>query len=127
MMIGIGLNLLFKRPLKNYTIGICQVGISTILSYYGKKTYQHLEKIDRLSLGDVCNIIKGIYYKNNILVFCYRISYICGKSYFGEYTESQQAQIVGEEYNGKYLYGLRLQALVEDMLKDEEVSYLNKS
>ncbi|MBE7031948.1 MAG: hypothetical protein E7401_03180 [Ruminococcaceae bacterium] len=126
LMISIVLNLLLKRPIKNYTIGICQVGISTILSYYGKNTYQHLEKINRLSFCDAYNIMKAIYYKNNILVFCYRISCICGKSYFEKYSESQQAQIVGEEYNGKYLYGLRLQALVEDMLRDEGVSYPNK-
>ena len=70
LTIGIVFNLLLKRPIKNYTIGICQVGISTILSYYGKETYQHLDRIDKLSFCDVYNIIKSIYYKNNILVFC---------------------------------------------------------
>lgn len=112
-LVGLILNYTFRVPLKNYTIGCCQIGISSILYLSGFYSYEHITYIEKLTLKEVLIIIKSMYYKNNIDLLCKKISLYYKKyKYLHTVDELQAAAIIGQLYNGKYIYGLQLQEIV---------------
>lgn len=106
------LNLLFKKPFKNYTIGRCQIGIASILKYHGRSTYKHTKYITAITVEDLLNIIKSMYYKNNLEICSNMIVPLYKKSFYTANNYNGQLCHVGEEYNGRYSYGLLLEDIV---------------
>lgn len=112
VILGAFLNMIFKIPLKNYTIGKCQIGISSILNFYGRNIYKHTRYIEHISKEDFLNIVNAMFDKKNFE--------ICAKMVNGFYKRSLntannynfQLRHVGEEFNGRYSYGLLLEEVV---------------
>ena len=111
-LLGCLLNITIKKPVKNYTIGYCQVGLSSILNYYGRKTYRHVRYIENLTFSDLINIIKSIYYKNNFKI-CLDVTYsIYEKTIKIGDDYNIQIRQIGKQFNGKYSYGFMLELVV---------------
>ena len=113
-ILGIIFNYIFKIPLRNYTIGCCQVGISSILYLSGFYSYEHITHIKKLTLAEIVVILKSMHYKNNMDLLCKKILFYYEKYvYLHNMNELQAAIIIGQLYNGNYIYGLKLQEIVQ--------------
>ncbi|MBC7764993.1 MAG: hypothetical protein H7Y41_00790 [Hyphomonadaceae bacterium] len=104
LVIGIFLNVIFKIPLRNITIGKLQIGLGTILSYYGNvKIGMHDRYIYSLSINQIMFIFKAISWKYQleILYWWYKIHGL-----------NETPGKIGYLYNGEIIYGIMLQRLV---------------
>lgn len=109
---------LFKIPMKNYTVGVCQVGIAMILSSQDRNIYIHNKYINRIEKGDFLKIIKSFFKRNNIEVCASFLKTI----YLDEIMKHSNMKIVvrriGEKYNGHLSYGLMLERQYFKILKE---------
>ncbi len=101
--------LLLKLPMKNYTIGKCQLGLATILNFYGHSYYQHSRKILISTFSEIKQIFSIIINKRAIEILAYRLQPITHKASC-IYPEIQKNRIryIGEQFNGRYSYGMLL-------------------
>lgn len=101
--------LLLKRPIKNYTIGKCQLGLATILNFYGGNHYQHSHKILISSVSEIRQIFSVISEENSIKILAYRLQPITHKA-MRIYPNLRKNRIryIGEQFNGRYSYGMLL-------------------
>lgn len=108
-------HILFLRSVKNYTIGCCQIGLANLLISFDRPRYRHSLKLDDLTYVDLVIIIKGMFYRNNIQS-CANLTEVL---YNREISRGSSKDIiirrVGEEYNGKYTYGLMLENICSDI------------
>lgn len=109
------LKLIFcDKQIKNYTIGIMQVGLANILRHYNYYEYDEHEKfLKNISVEKAKNILKGMYWKNSI-----RISKALIEDWYFEYknknySESTIVGLIGEKYNGTEGYALLLLDIVK--------------
>lgn len=114
-IVGICCNILFKIPVKNYTIGKCQVGLTSILYYHGLSEYNlHSRKVDDFNFSKFLLVLKSISFKTNSRIFADKIS-----RYHKNIANSPSSQnliiFIGEYYNGKLGYGLSLEKIVNDL------------
>jgi len=105
-------NIILNKPLKNYTIGICQIGLAAILKFNGESVYKHVRYIQAISRKDFVNIIKSIYYKNNLEICAQMLSGLYKRSFSVSENYKLRLRYIGEEYNGRYSYGLFLEEVV---------------
>lgn len=119
-------NKILRKPIKNLTIGKCQIGLTTILNYYGCSKYMHLDYLDKLSIKEMLLILKAIkpdeYYKifaNKIRPLFYRAERI-----YGSKDERNISQYIGNQFNGQYIYGLLLAAVIYEMKDIEKINCL---
>lgn len=108
------LSVVFKRPMKNYTIGVCQLGVSTIRNYFGANYYQHLVNLKLNRLQDLWEILSVITVKNSVRILAYRIAPFLEQAQH-IYPDSRENQLcyIGEQFNGRYSYGLMLSKVYE--------------
>lgn len=101
--------LLLKLPMKNYTIGKCQLGLATILNFFGHSYYQHSRKILISSVTEMKQIFSVISNRRAIEILAYRLQPITHKASC-IYPEKQKSRIryIGEQFNGRYSYGMLL-------------------
>ena len=101
--------LVFKHPIRNYTIGCCQVGLSTILSYYGIQTYQHALTVMISNSKDMLRILSVISKRKSIDILVFRLAPIIQRAnrIYPNKLESR-LNYIGEQFNGRFAYGMLL-------------------
>lgn len=111
---GGAISLAFNRAIKNYTIGVCQLGLSTILNYYGGDYYQHSKELQISNIRCFSKLLSVISLKTSIKILEYRIEPILQRAQ-NIYPNSKENQIcyIGEQFNGRYSYGLMLNSVYE--------------
>lgn len=101
--------LLLKKPMKNRTIGKCQLGLATILNFYGSNRYQHSHDIMVSSISEVCQIFSVLSKERTIEILAYRLQPITRRAvciYPG--LRENRIRYIGEQFNGRYSYGMLL-------------------
>lgn len=101
--------LLLKIPTKNRTIGRCQLGLATILNFYGSNHYQHSHNILISSILEVHQIFSVISKERAIEILAYRLQPITRRA-ICIYPDLRENRIryIGEQFNGRYSYGMLL-------------------
>ena len=101
--------LLLKIPTKNRTIGSCQLGLATILNFYGGNHYQHSQKILISSFSEVRQIFSVLSKERAIEILAYRLQPITHRA-ICIYPNLRENRIryIGEQFNGRYSYGMLL-------------------
>ncbi len=113
-------NKVFRVPIKNYTLGKCQLGISTILNYYNYGLYQHLKHIQTLSIKQILIIYSSAMSVKQYCILAKHLAPINERAcniYPDSSNENDLASryiYIGEEFNGRYSYGLRLAELMRE-------------
>lgn len=104
----------YDKQIKNYTIGIMQVGLANILRYYNYYEYDEHEKfLKNISFEKVKNILKGMYWKNSIEISRALIDEWYFEYKNKNYSESTIVGFIGEKYNGTEGYALLLLDIVK--------------
>ena len=107
-------SILLNIPIKNYTIGVCQIGLSYILKYHGFEMYEHVRFIKVLDFSMLKSILSSINYKKNIEVSLWRtMNYYQKLMIFSD--ERLIARRIGEKYNGTYEYGLLVEKINNEL------------
>lgn len=101
--------LLLKKPIKNYTIGKCQLGLATILNFYGGNYYRHSQNILISSISEIKQIFSVISEEKAIKILAYQLQPIAHKA-IRIYPDLRKNRIryIGEQFNGRYSYGMLL-------------------
>lgn len=101
--------LLLKIPMKNRTIGRCQLGLATILNFYEGNQYQHSYSISISSISEIRQIFSVISKERAIEILAYRLQPITRRA-ICIYPDVQEKRIryIGEQFNGRYSYGMLL-------------------
>ena len=101
--------LLLKIPMKNRTIGRCQLGLATILNFYGSDHYQHSHSILITSISEMRQIFSVVSKARTIEILAYRLQPITRRAVC-IYPDLQENRIryIGEQFNGRYSYGMLL-------------------
>jgi hypothetical protein len=99
--------LIFKHPIKNYTIGCCQVGLSTILNYYGIQTYQHAHTVMLSGFADLRLMYSVISKKKSVEILTFRLAPIIQRAN-RIYPNKLKSRLnyIGTQYNGRFAYGM---------------------
>lgn len=107
-----------RTAIKNYTIGKCQLGLSTILNFYGRNIYQHTKFINIFTFAEVKQLFGVISIRNSIDILSYRLDPIVerGKRIYPN-NERSLIRYIGEQYNGRYSYGLLLEDVYQQAKK----------
>lgn len=115
-LISFGLNKGFKRPIKNYTLGPLQIGISTILFYSNAARYKiHDRLINDLTFKQLWIVLKHCELENNLQICCTSIYSI------QENVEKKWGRLksnvgrIGQIYNGQINYGTLLITLYSEI------------
>lgn len=99
--------LLLKRPVKNFTIGKCQLGLTTILNYYGFDYYPHSRYICIKSFAEIFKLMSVISTDKCIEILAYKLKSITDKARnIYPITNSNYLRYIGEQFNGRYSYGM---------------------
>lgn len=103
------LSVIFKIPMRNYTIGSCQLGIATICNYFGEDYYEHQTKIILSKLRTLIEALSVIPLRNTVKILEKHITPILRRA-IRIYPDNIEQQLcyVGEQFNGRYYYGLTL-------------------
>lgn len=109
---------LIKIPLPSYTIGQFQIGIPYILQYAGKDIYEHVDRIRKITFRDMIAVWKSATWKMQVELAVYRLNPITRRAkniyHVAEEDHDYRAYVyIGEQYNGKYSYGLFLQEIAD--------------
>lgn len=108
------ISVVFNRAIKNYTIGVCQLGLSTIFNYYGGDYYQHAKELRIGDMRSFSKLLSVISLKTSIKILEYRIEPILQRAQ-NIYPNNRENQLcyIGEQFNGRYSYGLMLNSVYE--------------
>ena len=87
------LNKLIKIPIKNLTIGVFQIGLTSIMKCNGKNVWQYYDFLPTITFKEFCWVIKAMSFKGNVDVFCKKIS---------TYGKNEDMNVY---YRSKYLGG----------------------
>ena len=106
-------NKIFKVPIRNITIGVFQVGITSILKVNGLKTWQYYDCLKDLTFAQFLCVIKAMFYKGNVDVFCKKI-----RDYHLDRNTKTMVTKCGILYNGNFQYALMLETEIERLKKN---------
>lgn len=109
---------LSRQPIPNYTIGRFQLGLATILKYYGYAFNPHSRFIKLTNFRQISLIIRSIYWKSHLEIASELIKEIyeeCSDLDYG-----RQCRYIGIKYNGHISYGLFLEKLVRVYFSNQE-------
>ena len=121
LIISFIVNVFFEIPIRNYTVGTFQIGITSILIFYGDKTYDvHQKTINKLTKEQLNFIFKGIAYNNNLQICLCKINQYYEKLKSKGYNYYSLVGHIGELYNGDIGYGFKLQEIVNNIKLNEE-------
>ncbi len=116
MLIDVIINRIINRPIKNYTVGKCQLGVASILNYLGDNIYPYVEYIPRLNKNQAILLMKALFSDEYYKILAYKIKPIYNRA-INIYSPLDLKNVIcfiGEQYNGKYTYGLLLSTIVEE-------------
>ena len=110
-VLSIMLHLLFRRKIRNFTIGCCQVGLTTLLSMSGNLRYRHAKHIGELSFKDISTILDGMSFKGSVAACAKWLENAFMKELYRNTSGKENILVrhLGQEYNGRYTYGLLLE------------------
>ena len=99
--------LLFKRQVRSWTIGPCQLALSIILAYHGYEAGFHDRKVRIPSLGAYFCLFSALSKEKSLRILGWRLKdkYEYALKKWPERPELQ-IRAVGEEYGGRLSYGL---------------------
>lgn len=109
-------NLAFNIPLKNYTVGKFQIGLTYILNYSNRSFFEHLIHINHINLKDLGVILEAFTFEKNYEVTLCRVRKIYID--FRYLNVENLYRRIGEKYNGEYEYGILLE-IITNKLKIE--------
>ncbi len=113
VLFNLFLALLFNKPIKNYTIGKCQIGMGTILCYFGyKNAYFYSKEISDVTIEQAIVIVKSFFWEYNSRIFAWRLRIIYHNSSPHNTNYSKLIRTIGYTFNGKIGYCLILEELV---------------
>jgi len=112
------LSVIFGYSMKNYTIGKCQLGLTTICNFYGAKYYQHQPRIQINTVKTLRNALSAISLKSSASVLSNHISPMLRRAE-NIYPNNLEQQLcyIGEQYNGQYSYGLMLYEVYAELFE----------
>ena len=110
-ILSVILCIFFKRPVRNYTIGCCQIGLATLLTISGRARYRHSAQIDNLKWDDLACIMRGMTFSRNVEVCSKHLKNLLDRELIRGTMYNTAIRNVGEDFNGKYTYGLMLEDL----------------
>lgn len=102
---------LFKIRIKNYTVGVCQIGLGNILLMNFNKDKRYDKYFIINSFSEYKAIIKGFNKKNNIKLAAILIKEFILES--GNMNPNRQIRYIGQIYNGRMEYGILLSKIVQ--------------
>lgn len=108
----------FKRQMRNYTIGISQIGVTSVLNSYGYSYYEHEKDIHLTCVKQVFLMLSACNPRTSINITLQKISPQIDRAkriYPNDWR--QQVRWIGEVYNGRYSYGLLLEDVFEMLLQ----------
>lgn len=118
---NICLNYVFNKPIKNYTLGPFQIGISSILIFNGYKEFEiHQKYIKKLNFEQLKTIVHGIEFKNNFEICFWKVKDMYAQVLINTSEYYSIIGNVGELYNGSIKYGFLLQNIVEKLCLSEK-------
>lgn len=108
------LAVLFNVPIKNYTIGKCQIGIGVVLAFWGySDTNIYSKKIFNIKIGQAVKIIKSFFWQYNSIIFVWRLNTLYKNCSINDYKILTRN--IGYAYNGKMVYGYVLEELINKL------------
>lgn len=111
------LSLLLKKPIKNYTVGVCQVGIGNILYLNSNRDNRYDGSLSIKNYNEFKIVIMAFKKNNNIMIAAMLIKEFLNES--KDLNSDRQIRYVGQKYNGKIEYGIFLSKLVQALEKDK--------
>ena len=113
-------NRVVARPIKNYTVGRFQIGLTSILRHGGYAGYKvHDRTITKLSLSELLYILSRCSFYNNLVVCCQIVRDFTDKIELEWGTSQYNAGRIGEKYNGKKSYGFLLLEIAKRLNETE--------
>lgn len=111
MLLGEGLLCPFRGgQIRNYTIGPCQIGLSTLLRYRHCSVELHCKRVPIPSVRAYLSLFRAASIAYSAGVLSYRLGDAmqqAKQNYPGRFH--LQCRYVGEAFNGRYSYGLLLE------------------
>jgi hypothetical protein len=106
---------IFRRRMKNYTISVSQVGITTILSYFGVQHYIHSKHLSEFKISWLKYIFSAMRFSVSVQICADRLSDTYLAAVQELLNQSMAYRKVGYEYNGRWVYGIMLDNLCETL------------
>lgn len=116
VLAGVVGQILFHKPVKSYTIGKYQLGLPEILNYIGVKTYLHSPYVT-IPIRKILPFLKALRAKEQVEILVGEIMRLHKKAanIYGEDNVDKICIFIGEQYNGRYSYGLLLGSVVSTL------------
>lgn len=118
------ISIIFKKSMKNYTVGVCQVGIGNILYMDLNRDIRYDKYIKLKNYNELKTVVMAYKKNNNI-----RMSAMLIKEFLNESMElnsDRQIRYIGQKYNGKIEHGVLLSKLVQALEKENITERLIK-
>jgi len=113
-------NRVVARPIKNYTVGRFQIGLTSILRHGGYTGYKvHDRNISKLSLSELLYILSRCSFHNNLVVCCQIVRGFTDKIELEWGANQYNTGRIGEKYNGKKNYGFLLLEITKRLKETE--------
>lgn len=109
----------FGSSMRNYTIGPCQLGLATICNYYGAQYYQHQPRIKLKNIKCLFQLLSVAFLSSSAKILYYRIfPLFCRAQKIYPDDKERQMYYIGEQYNGRFSYGLMLYEVSRGLEKE---------
>ena len=103
------LNRLTGKPIRNFTIGCCQIGLATILTRHGHPKYRHSISLGNLSFEEFKVILYGMTFKASVECCAWTLSQYYADEMIRTNDLHTAIRNVGELFNGSHTYGILLE------------------
>ena len=116
VLVGIVGQILFHKPVKSYTIGKYQLGLPEMLNYIGVNTYAHSPFVS-IPIRKIPALLKSLQKSEQVKIFAGEVLRFYKKAIniYGEQDVDKICIYIGEQYNGRYSYGLLLGSIVSEL------------
>lgn len=107
-------SLVSGRPIRSWTIGPYQLGLPTILAYYGYPARLHDHTVHIPSLRALASIFSAAALSTGVRILDWRLAPTAREAarHWPD-REGMRCRAVGEEFGGRFTYGLILERVVE--------------
>jgi hypothetical protein len=99
---------LFRFKMKNYTIGCCQVGIASILSYFNHAYYGHSKRIAHIKFVWIRHLLYAMTARGSIEICAWKLTETYLSAMYKSKDTSDAYREIGYRYNGTFSYGIML-------------------
>ena len=113
---GIAGQLFFQKPVKSYTIGKFQVGLPEIMNYIGVNVYDHTPYV-KVPVSKIPAFLNALLEPTQVEILTIEVLrfYKRAVKIYGEKNVDKICIYIGEQYNGRYSYGLLLGSIVSKL------------